>query len=278
MQALPRCRSILILRNSVDFSVTQFASFHSTPVCNEKWKKNWNSDFKRGQQPSKNYARYATRQKRADTKRALKSLLFNCGDLGTAFQNEEQSWKAFETSSWDTDIGGNSNSSTRKGRPKSDSHRAQKIHNHRMRRKFRKGFLSEDEDDHPETIFHATFGNRWYTWSFNSWTGSSQRSTPGFDWRENFHCMNDGREEREAASEAGSEGETCGVGSHSDRAILGLPPNGPLKMKDLKNAFHLSALKWHPDKHQGPSQAAAEEKFKLCVNAYKSLCSALSTP
>ncbi|KAJ8551637.1 hypothetical protein K7X08_021652 [Anisodus acutangulus] len=62
-------------------------------------------------------------------------------------------------------------------------------------------------------------------------------------------------------------------GSYSERAILGLPPRGPLKIEDVKNAFRLSALKWHPDKHQGPSQAAAEEKFKSCVTAYKSLCS-----
>ncbi|KAK9949966.1 hypothetical protein M0R45_005473 [Rubus argutus] len=49
-----------------------------------------------------------------------------------------------------------------------------------------------------------------------------------------------------------------------------------LKTEDVKKAFHLSALKWHPDKHQGPSQEMAAEKFKLCVNAYSSLCNALS--
>ncbi|KAJ6744409.1 CHAPERONE DNAJ-DOMAIN SUPERFAMILY PROTEIN-RELATED [Salix purpurea] len=41
-------------------------------------------------------------------------------------------------------------------------------------------------------------------------------------------------------------------------------------------SFRLSALKWHPDKHQGASQAAAGERFKLCVDAYKSLCDALA--
>ncbi|KAJ0097468.1 hypothetical protein Patl1_27730 [Pistacia atlantica] len=61
------------------------------------------------------------------------------------------------------------------------------------------------------------------------------------------------------------------------KKILGLPRRGPLKIEDVKNAFRLSALKWHPDKHQGPSQAMAEEKFKLCANAYKSLCDALSS-
>ncbi|PNX79985.1 heat shock protein binding, partial [Trifolium pratense] len=42
--------------------------------------------------------------------------------------------------------------------------------------------------------------------------------------------------------------------SSSDRTILGLPPTGPLKIEDVKIAYHLSALKRHPDKHQGPSQ------------------------
>lgn len=270
MQSVPRWRSVLILRNSVHFSSTQFASFHSTAICNEKWKKKWNSDFRRGQHPSKNYARYVIREKRADAKRALRSLLFNCESIGAAFENEERA------SGWDTDTGSNSNNSTKKGRSKSDSRRAQKIHNHRMRRKLRKGLLSEDEDDYPETLFHATFGNKWYTWSFNPWTRSSQSSTTGFKWRETFHHTNDEQEEQEETDETQCEYEIFNVGSRSDRAVLGLPLKGPLKKEDVKNAFRLSALKWHPDKHQGPSQAAAEEKFKECVNAYKSLCSAVT--
>ncbi|KAL2906722.1 DnaJ-like protein subfamily B member 9 [Bienertia sinuspersici] len=225
-------------------------------------------DFKGGQQPSKNYARYATRQKRADTKKALWSLLSKYGESGTPFQNA--------TSSWDASIGDQSNSSPKKSRSKSEPHRPRKIHNHKMRRKYRKGYLSEDDDDHPETVFQATFGNRWYTWSFGSQTRSSWKSTPGFEWRESFYRTSDHQQGWDGSDEPDDEDEAFNVGSRSDRVVLGLPQNGPLKLKDVKNAFHLSALKWHPDKHQGPSQAAAEEKFKSCVNAYKSLCSALS--
>ncbi|XP_021713943.1 uncharacterized protein LOC110682041 isoform X2 [Chenopodium quinoa] len=228
MQALPRCRSLLISRNSLNFSSTQFASFHSTPIFNEKWKKKWNS-------------------------------------------KDEQ--KAYGANNWDTDSDEKPRNSTNKGRSKSDS-RAQKIRNHRMRRKFRKGFASEDDDDHPEHIFQASFGNRWYSWS---WAGTSHRSTPpGFDWRESYYNTRDHQKEWKTAYESDLEDEAFNVGSRSDRAVLGLPQNGPLKLKDVKTAFHSSALKWHPDKHQGSSQAAAEEKFKLCVNAYKSLSSALS--
>ncbi|KNA25290.1 hypothetical protein SOVF_007770 [Spinacia oleracea] len=139
--------------------------------------------------------------------------------------------------------------------------------------KFRKGYLSEDDDEHPEPLFQASFGNKWYSWSRE---GTSQRSTPGFDWRDSFHHTSYRQKEWKTANEPDSEDEVFNVGLRSDRAVLGLPQNGPLTLKDVKNAFHLSALKWHPDKHQGSLQAAAEEKFKLCVNAYKSLCSAVS--
>lgn len=101
--------------------------------------------------------------------------------------------------------------------------------------KFRKGYLSDDDDDHPETIFQATFGNRWYTWS-NSQNGSSRRSTPGFDWRESFHHTSDHQEEWARSNVSDSEDEAFNVGLHSDRAQLGLPKNGPLKLKDVKNA------------------------------------------
>ncbi|KAK9670560.1 hypothetical protein RND81_13G209300 [Saponaria officinalis] len=168
--------------------------------------------------------------------------------------------------------------STKKRRSKSEYVRAEKIHNHRMRRKFRKKTRNEDDDDYPETIFQATYGGRFYTWSFDSWNGTSRCSSPQFDWREIFHRNNGGQEEWDTTyeSESESQEEAYNVGLPADRAVLGLSPKGPLKMKDVKNAFHLSALKWHPDKHQGPTQAAAAEKFKLCVSAYKSLCSALS--
>ncbi|KAH9615720.1 hypothetical protein KSS87_016760 [Heliosperma pusillum] len=141
--------------------------------------------------------------------------------------------------------------------------------------KFRKKSHAED-DDYPETIFEATLGGTFYTWSFDSWNGSSRRSSPRFDWRDAFRGTNASNEEWDTFSEPDYKEKACNVGLPKDRAVLGLSPKGPLLMKDVKNAFHLSALKWHPDKHQGPTQAAAEEKFKLCVDAYKSLCSALS--
>ncbi|KAF5938268.1 hypothetical protein HYC85_025774 [Camellia sinensis] len=43
----------------------------------------------------------------------------------------------------------------------------------------------------------------------------------------------------------------------SDRLALGLSAYGPLKLEDVKNAYRVCALKWHPDRHQGSSKACS---------------------
>lgn len=261
---IPRWRNVLILKNSLISSTstaTHFASFHSTPASCEKWKDKWNFDEKSSEQPSKNFIRYATRHKRADAKKALKNLLFNSG------YSPKISYEHIQKED-------DSGSSPKNHRSKSRRH-AQKSHHKKMKCKLKRESFSDDEN-HPETIFHATYGKRWYTWSFNSQRDSSfQDSASGFEWRE--HSSWKDRSKRwENSSDIESDDEQCTIGSCSDRKILGLPSTGPLKTEDVKKAFHLSALKWHPDKHQGPSQEMAAEKFKLCVNAYSSLCNALS--
>ncbi|XP_021641833.2 uncharacterized protein LOC110636434 isoform X2 [Hevea brasiliensis] len=162
----------------------------------------------------------------------------------------------------------------KKRQVKSSARHRGKSHAKKMKRKFRRESFSEDSDGR-ETFFQATFGKRWYTWYFNE--SSYRCSTFGFDWREHPYWTNHRDKDWDARSETESVNEYCSVGSFHDRTILGLPPGGPLRIEDVKDAFRMSALKWHPDKHQGPSQAMAEEKFKLCVNAYKSLCDALSS-
>ncbi|KAF8011906.1 hypothetical protein BT93_I0132 [Corymbia citriodora subsp. variegata] len=271
---VPRWRNFLVIKDSLMASpsaAVRSAAFHSTPATYEKWKNKWNSDFARGgQQPSKNYIRYATRQKRADAKKALKDLLLNSGSSRFSFLEKGPAWNIDETEN-QSDTCGN------RGRSKSSSQRAGKSYQKKMKRKFKRESFCEDLDDHPEMVFQATFGNRWYTWSFNSrHSFAFENASSGFQWREDFNGGNRRAREWETASETESDDESIRIGSVSDRKMLGLPTTGPLKIEDVKNAFRLSALKWHPDKHQGPSQSMAEEKFKLCVDAYKSLCSALS--
>ncbi|KAF2284328.1 hypothetical protein GH714_020534 [Hevea brasiliensis] len=200
----------------------------------------------------------------------LNRELFDSNDSGSSIDN----FKGLdEESLWACDPE-HSHGTGKKRQVKSSARHRGKSHVKKMKRKFRRESFSEDSDG-CETFFQATFGKRWYTWYFNE--SSYRGSTFGFDWREHPYWTNHRDKDWDARSETESVNESCSVGSFHDRTILGLPPSGPLRIEDVKDAFRMSALKWHPDKHQGPSQAMAEEKFKLCVNAYKSLCDALSS-
>ncbi|GER37006.1 heat shock protein binding protein [Striga asiatica] len=119
-------------------------------------------------------------------------------------------------------------------------------------------------------MFHATFGKHGFTWTFRP-TGLPFDRTENFEWRNNRFDQ-EGSESRKGYGE-----NSFAVGSYDDRKVLGLPTAGPLKIEDVKAAFRASALKWHPDKHQGLSKEDAEKKFKHCVDAYRSLCDSFST-
>ena len=103
--------------------------------------------------------------------------------------------------------------------------------------KLRRESFSEDFDEHSGTTFQATFGNRWYTWSFKSWEESFLRnSTNGFEWRDDSNWTNSRNRKWHNPSDIESNDESYAVGSASDRTILGLSTKGPLKIEDVKNA------------------------------------------
>ncbi|KAL6506016.1 hypothetical protein OROHE_022735 [Orobanche hederae] len=141
--------------------------------------------------------------------------------------------------------------------------------------------MFEDFDENPDGIFCAAFGKHGFTWTFRP---SGMR----FDWTENQEWTNCRHNHQEGENGKGYGDDSFTVGTYADRKILGLPAAGPLKIEDVKAArasgarrteksFRSSALKWHPDKNQGSSKSDAEEKFKHCVDAYKSLCKTFST-
>ncbi|XP_073148801.1 uncharacterized protein [Henckelia pumila] len=266
MQVLSRWRIFVILEApiaqyirtaaSANPSTIYSASFHSTDACFEKWKHKFKVDGGSNQQQSKNCIRYAVRQKRADTKKALKNLLFNGG---CSITKPEKSFSKIEA-----DYGDQLN---KKSRIK-PAHQARR--DKKTKRKHRRENSCEDFDEYPERVFEATYGKRCFEWTFKPWK-------MGFDWRETSDWSKSTYQEHGAKSRIESDDEPFIVGDYADKRILGLPTAGPLKIEDVKHAFRQSALKWHPDKHQGPSQADAEEKFKNCANAYKSLCNAFAT-
>lgn len=269
---IPRWKNISILKSSIALQPSathyssrwaQFTWFHCTPIYSEKWKNKWKSAFRQPKHPSKNYIRYTRRQKRADAKRALKDILFKGGSSKIIVQNGKQE--------------DHSNSSDWKSNSKSSADHASKARYRKMRCKIKPEGYADDFDAHFETVFQATFGNRWSTWSFRNWKEPYfQYFNDEFEWRKPSNRRNNESREPKNASDFDYNDETCAIDSSAERKILGLPLKGHLKIEDVKKAFHLSALKWHPDKHQSSSQAMAEEKFKHCVNAYKSLCNALS--
>ncbi|KAF2284332.1 hypothetical protein GH714_020571 [Hevea brasiliensis] len=188
----------------------------------------------------------------------------------TTCEKWKNKWNADEESLWACDPE-HSHGTGKKRQVKSSARHRGKSHVKKMKRKFRRESFSEDSDG-CETFFQATFGKRWYTWYFNE--SSYRGSTFGFDWREHPYWTNHRDKDWDARSETESVNESCSVGSFHDRTILGLPPSGPLRIEDVKDAFRMSALKWHPDKHQGPSQWLKKNSNSALMhtNHYVMLC------
>ncbi|KFK40218.1 hypothetical protein AALP_AA3G346000 [Arabis alpina] len=261
-KSLLSLKSSSILQSNVK---THFALFHSTNVLSEKSKTNFGSDrTSEGERSSKNSSVRFTctvkeKGRRTGAKKTLDNLLFHRG-INDPLQNE-----------WN--FGPNPLVRDRHMKKKSPPGRGKKPRDKKTKRWHREG----NPDDDVGADASNTFENKWREgWTNQSHKASSysRDSTSGFQWREGWSWTTQSQRSR-SWSDASCD-EPLIVGSQSERTVLGLPLVGPLKLVDVKDAFRSSALKWHPDKHQGPTQAAAQEKFKLCVDAYKSLCSALS--
>ena len=59
--------------------------------------------------------------------------------------------------------------------------------------------------------------------------------------------------------------------------VLGLPVMTELSASVLREAYLRGAKEWHPDRHPGTGQAAAEERFKRIQHSYRELCTFVST-
>ncbi|XP_047955948.1 uncharacterized protein LOC125201753 [Salvia hispanica] len=256
MQILQRYRNLLIINNAVtqsarvEIAAAQFASFHSTNAHFEKWKNKFDNGVRTDQESLKAYIKYTVRQKRADTKKALKDILCN-GDYSTS-RNEIATGYADQLN--------------KKSRIKPVHHSKRASHKKSKRNHRRENpFVGYDED--PAKTFYVSFGKD-SSWNFRH---TEQRS----EWTNNSYWSNSRFNEQEA--EGRTESHNFSKETYADRRSLGLPATGPLEIEDVKAAFRSSALKWHPDRHGASSRAAAEEKFKHCVEAYKSLCGSLSS-
>ncbi|ESQ50601.1 hypothetical protein EUTSA_v10022818mg [Eutrema salsugineum] len=246
--------SILELSSSNATASSATNSFHSTSVLSEKWRKNFGSNSS-----IRFTCTVKEKGRRTGAKKTLNNLLFHTG-INDPLQNE-------------CHFGPNPLVRDRHMKKKPQPGRGKKPRDKKTKRWHREGNLDDDDFGADAT---NTFENKWrQRWTNQSHKASYSRdSASGFEWREGWSWTT--QSSRSTSWNDESCDEPLIVGSLSERNVLGLPLDGPLNLGDVKNAFRSAALKWHPDKHQGPSQAAAQEKFKLCVDAYKSLCSALS--
>ncbi|XP_074571563.1 uncharacterized protein LOC141828097 isoform X2 [Curcuma longa] len=236
-----------------------FSAFHSTPVAAAKRKSKWDCKAdKYGPKPSKSYIRYVVRQKRAEIKKALKVYLLYGKTSKIHFQDEsfhdftDGARETFNTESGAYDFDATSTSgSGRKAKFHSSSYSGKCKHGKSKGRQ--KGFSDEYYHEQPETIYEAYFGRfRGFSWSQEAWENFHfNKSGKQFEWKDESRWE---RTSRRAWSGSDDDDELTDVSSHMHRVTLGLPPTGPLKLVDVKSAFRISALKWHPDKHQGPSQ------------------------
>ncbi|XP_008794516.2 uncharacterized protein LOC103710537 isoform X2 [Phoenix dactylifera] len=128
---------------------------------------------------------------------------------------------------------------------------------------------TDDDDDDVETIFRSAFGRARYSyWSFSGSENFQRRNSSSHAYSKsswNWSYESDDETDTSQESELASE-----------RLALGLSASGPLKLEEVKIAYRACAFRWHPDRHQGASKIAAEEKFKHCSAAYKTLCDRLT--
>ncbi|KAL0920434.1 hypothetical protein M5K25_009571 [Dendrobium thyrsiflorum] len=244
------------------FGVVSF--FHSSSVLERKRRSP--SNYGRGSYSSKRCNVYAKRTRRMESRRTL------LRDISEYAEYLFQSWKDDGSTVWfrrpywskGTKLNGFSSHESQSGRSKN-------------KRKDGCDFWknSDDDDGDVENIFHSAFERE----GFYYWASSRGGN---FQWRcssgHSHKCFSDWRYETDEETDDDTGADTCPPADlASERLTLGLSASGPLKLKEVKNAYRVCALRWHPDRHQGTSKVMAEEKFKNCSTAYKSLCDRLAS-
>ncbi|XP_042488378.1 uncharacterized protein LOC122068584 [Macadamia integrifolia] len=232
------------------------ALFHSTPVSDRRRRTHWDSGGGGAFRGStKRFNHYAKRFRKFHAKQEL------LRNVSAYAEHLFQSWQSDDDQRASSSSRGTSwvkRQYWTKGTQRTgyDNQGPQ----HSGRRGFR--FCTSDGED-VETIFRFTF---FMNEEMPRWSDySSNRNRSSWNWRYRLEDEYDTSTEYE-----NSESDLT-----SDRLALGLSASGPLKLEEVKSAYRACALKWHPDRHQGSSKAIAEEKFKLCSAAYRTICDKL---
>ncbi|XP_060208448.1 uncharacterized protein LOC132635867 isoform X3 [Lycium barbarum] len=213
--------------------------FHSSPILERRRRTHWDSGKSayKGSSTKSNF--YSRRYRKLNSRQALFASVNGFAEQffqGWQPDCDEYDPSSSRDSSWfrrDFRASGNKG-----GRSRSKGQRQQR------------GFqFFEDEDIEIETFFRSAFGgNKYYYWSFINeepqWRNSSSYSNRHrWNWRHRYSDYD------ESTDSDNSGSDLC-----SERLTLGLNASGPLNLEDVKNAYRVCALKWHPDRHQGSSK------------------------
>ncbi|KAK9664608.1 hypothetical protein RND81_14G055600 [Saponaria officinalis] len=246
--------SIKSIIKNPQFCCFQFKSafFHSTPFLERGRRNQWNTRFNN----NKNFGRYRRN-------RFKENML-----------KDTNAYVEYMFQSWDSDSVHDEQPSNKGPSWFHRSNNGQRINNSSQgpQNKGRRGFsFCEDDDDDVETVFRSAFGDRFSFWSFvnEDYPNRRRSSRHSNSYRASWRFREQSEDEYDDYT---PENDTRNSNLASERTALGLSASGPLKLEDVKNAYRASALKWHPDRHQGSSKAVAEEKFKHCTAAYQTLC------
>lgn len=275
-------KSVPFVAQSGPCCLRSIAFFHSTPVLEKS--KRTQVNFGRGSHRAKRHNFHANRINRIDSR---KNMLRNMTDFADyIFQGWRDEDDLYSSSKSNDDIEWLRKKYWSKG-AKLYGFSCDESHWGKHKNKRNVGFGFYESDDDVESLFRSAFERESYSsWSFDTsesfqWRGHSNRAnhTRTWDWRD--ECSWDWRDERswDWRDEADEEKETDGSRQSdlvSERQTLGLKAYGPLELVEVKKAYRVCALRWHPDRHQGSSKAEAEEKFKHCSAAYKLLCDKLA--
>ncbi|CAN7062996.1 unnamed protein product [Brassica rapa subsp. trilocularis] len=131
-------------------------------------------------------------------------------------------------------------------------------------------FCEVDEDFDIDYIFPG--GPRGFSFSFTfeddeppRWHQRNHSSS-----RSKHHRIYEDEDDDYTTSTESSDSESESEPNQaSHRQALGLSPSGPLNLKDVKHAYRVCALKWHPDRHQGSTKAAAKKAKEAKENMNK---------
>lgn len=266
-------KSVPFVAQPASCCLRSIAFFHSTPVLEKNRRTQVN--FGRGSHRSKRHNFHAKRINRMDSRRDIlrnmtdfTEYIFqgwkNEDDLYSSTSNDDIAW--FRKQYW-------SKGAKLFGVSCDESHWGK----HKNKRNVGFGFYESDDD--VETLFRSAFERESYSsWSFDTsesfqWRGHSNRANRTHSWDRRDERYWDWRDEADEEEDIDRSRQSDLV---SERQTLGLKAYGPLELVEVKKAYRVCALRWHPDRHQGSSKAAAEEKFKHCSAAYKLLCDKLA--